>query len=332
MSVPVEPLRKGQRADTSIFPVSTYREAAPHLRAPFAPGDVQFRAWQWWSEGEDDQPTHAMCVAYIDARAVIARLNLVMPDLWSEDRPSDSGSGIRTIRVKSDTGHYSWELTHWGVGEGTGKALDSDALKRAAVHLGVGESLYAVPKVQINIGMGSQAGVFLRPWTDENGKPSLKLTLAGERYCRNLYRTWLLETGIKGWGKPISHGGLADCPGRMETTEPPSRGRASGKPQKTPPERTRERTQSVAAPEPKPQPVDAQEQIDHLLSLPGELQLDRLAANAAMMGVNPPASAEARLKALAEATTKRDLSALQARYTNMPKGEPSKDIKGDAQT
>jgi hypothetical protein len=52
-------------------------DAARDLRRPIAPSEVRFKVQ---STNHDD--TRAQVIAYIDARTVIARLNLLFPGRW----------------------------------------------------------------------------------------------------------------------------------------------------------------------------------------------------------------------------------------------------------
>src|SRR4051812_34046489 len=62
-------------------------EAARDLRRPIAPTEVRFKvqAVRWTGRGEEKTASAAQVVAYIDARTVIARLNLLFPGAWRAD-------------------------------------------------------------------------------------------------------------------------------------------------------------------------------------------------------------------------------------------------------
>ena len=60
-------------------------DAARDLRRPISPDDVRFKvqAVRWTKrDGQDRVATAAQVVAYIDARTVVARLNLLFPGRW----------------------------------------------------------------------------------------------------------------------------------------------------------------------------------------------------------------------------------------------------------
>src|SRR3954468_17389106 len=66
-------------------------EAARDLRRPISPDEVRFKvqAVRWNKrDGQDKVATAAQVVAYIDARTVVARLNLLFPGAWQA--PTDA--------------------------------------------------------------------------------------------------------------------------------------------------------------------------------------------------------------------------------------------------
>ena len=97
-----------------------YRElsadAARDLRRPIAPDEVRFKvqAVRWSQrDGQQRQATAAQVVAYIDARTVVARLNLLFPGRWhahTEALPLE----MRLTRRKSDGTLTAIRLTDQG--------------------------------------------------------------------------------------------------------------------------------------------------------------------------------------------------------------------------
>jgi hypothetical protein len=190
-----------------IFPCETFREAAQHLRRPFTPAAVKFKPQSVL--GDDGKGV--LCVAYIDARLVYERLNLVMPHLWRDDYRA-VGDGLMWCDLTVDG------ITRKDVGEGKGKALVSDALKRAAVHFGVGVSLYAIPQQRIWKDTSGSSGKLVSIWaagTKQNGKPKFDARIedAGQAHLRNVYEHWLEVVGIKAFGQPLDHGDVIDAQG-----------------------------------------------------------------------------------------------------------------------
>jgi hypothetical protein len=185
-------------------PVDCYRDAAPLLRRPFTAAAVKFKVQATW--GPDGQPpSTALIVAYIDARLVIERLNLVCPHLWS-DAYEPTKQGLMWCHLTVDG------ITRRDVGEGKGKGLVSDALKRAAVHFGVGVSLYAIPKIVLK---AADKHVALK-----GGK--LALIPAGEERCRAIYEMWLDTRGKQAFGEPLDHGDVDDAAGDGDLADAPA--------------------------------------------------------------------------------------------------------------
>ncbi len=116
------------------------REIIQQLSAPFALEEIDFLP-------KAPSNGRALALAYIDARTVMRRLDEVCPDGWYFDFTLLDPQGKM---VKG-------ELTVYGVrrcdaGEAdkedeTLKAAVSDALKRSAVHFGIGRYIYHLPQV-----------------------------------------------------------------------------------------------------------------------------------------------------------------------------------------
>jgi hypothetical protein len=114
------------------------------LSAPFASEDVHWKA-------QAVKADRALAVAYIDARAVMDRLDEVCGLNWSDAYDVlPSGSVVCRLQVtldgqaivKTDVGSPSEQPD-----EGDKmKAAFSDALKRAAIKFGIGRYLYRLPK------------------------------------------------------------------------------------------------------------------------------------------------------------------------------------------
>ncbi len=190
-------------APDATFPVTTFAYAARHLRRPFTPAAVRFRILQGRDTGEK---ARANCACYIDARLVAERLNLICPQLWHQHFEPVTG-GLRcdlTIDglTRSDVG--------WSRGTNTDmdlKALYSDAFKRAAVHFGVGVSLYAIPGLTLYA-----RERHVRVWERQGKDPSYYVTDAGEAELRRRYVAWLDAHGRRAFGEPLDHGDVEDVP------------------------------------------------------------------------------------------------------------------------
>lgn len=119
--------------------VTTLAQAAEALRAPFPPGEEQYRAGPTW-EQEGGRWTRPL--AYIDARAVFERLDqAVGPDQWHTELER-LAPGVYLCRL-TILGVTRADVGQAGDAEGEKeKSGASDALKRAAVQFGIGRYLY----------------------------------------------------------------------------------------------------------------------------------------------------------------------------------------------
>lgn len=228
---------------TTEFPLDSFREAAPHLRRPFTSAAVKFKVQATWPK---DNPTGGLIVAYIDARLAVERLNLIVPHLW-HDEYEPLGRDHLICRLTVDG------ITRQDVGEGSGKGLYSDALKRAAVKFGVGVSLYAIPKMTVSTNQGHAEQKRSR-----DGQ-TLALTPKGESHMRFLYEKWLEAHGAQAFGDPLDHGDALEAQGDHEVdtpTEPAPEPTAATKPE--PPATTEQK-------------VAIQQKSDELFHTPVEL-------------------------------------------------------------
>ena len=184
------------------FPVDSFREAAIHLRRPFTPAAVKFKVQATWPK---DNPSGGLIVGYIDARLVVERLNLILPHLWHDEYEPVPEKGHLMCRLTIDG------ITRRDVGEGVGKGLYSDALKRAAVKFGIGVSLYAIPKMILDVDAGTVKQRMAQ------GKKTLEITPKGDTLLRSMYEHWLDQHGRHAFGDPLDHGDLEGAAGDAET-------------------------------------------------------------------------------------------------------------------
>jgi hypothetical protein len=205
-------------------------EAASDLRRPIAAAEVRFKvqAVRWTGRGQEKVATAAQVVAYIDARTVIARLNLLFPGAWQAETEAlplemrltrrNAEGALTPIRITEqgepkadDTLYYRCRLTIGGaafedVGAGEDpKAAYSDAIKRAAVRAGIGESLYAMDSPWLRIGDADRQ---LR--VNRAGKPYLDERTG--RWLQRMYEAWLTRAGSI-FGEPLPHAPAAALPG-----------------------------------------------------------------------------------------------------------------------
>jgi hypothetical protein len=191
--------RNGRGTDEATFPVDSFREAATHLRRPFTPAAVKFKVQATWDGG-------GLIVAYIDARLAVERLNLIVPHLWHDEYEPLGGKHL-VCRLTVDG------ITRQDIGEGQGKGLYSDALKRAAVKFGVGVSLYATPSLVLKVATGD---------LKEAKQDKLALTDKGDATCRSRYRVWLEQHGAAAFGEPLDHGDVEGAQGDTEVDQAPA--------------------------------------------------------------------------------------------------------------
>ena len=213
-------------------------DAARDLRRPIAATEVRFKvqAVRWSRrEGPDKVATAAQVVAYVDARTVIARLNLLFPGAWRADtdalppamrltRPGPDG-GLTAVRLRDgepvadDTLYYRCRLRIAGavfedVGAGEDpKAAYSDAIKRAAVRAGIGESLYAMDSPWLRVG---GADGHLR--VTRAGRPYLDERTTG--WLARMYAAWLTRAGST-FGAPLAHAPAPALPATGEQGQHP---------------------------------------------------------------------------------------------------------------
>jgi hypothetical protein len=195
---------RGQAAreaeDLSGLPVSSLKDALPYLRRPFTVEAVKWKVQAQFNERS------CLVVAYIDARLVIERLNLVVAGGWSDAyRALDAKTWQCDLRI--------WDVVRSDVGQGSGKAGWSDALKRAGVKFGVGVSLYAIPRVHLTTAQNE--GRLLKT-IGKGEKARLVLTDFGEEKLREGYGKWLEETGVPKFREPLDHGDVFDAVGDVD--------------------------------------------------------------------------------------------------------------------
>ena len=134
--------------------------------APLLSADIQKRlkapfpsSWVGWkAQSTNRDKTRALAVAYVDARAVMARLDAVVgPGNWSDEYRvirddtytvrDASGNERRVREVEVECRLTVMDVTKSDVGSGEdAKSAYSDAFKRAAVKFGIARYLYSLPK------------------------------------------------------------------------------------------------------------------------------------------------------------------------------------------
>jgi hypothetical protein len=188
--------------DASL-PVGSINEALLHLRRPFTAAAVKWKVQTVWKNGRG-----GIVVAYIDARLVVERLNRVVGGAWSATY-DPAGTGLMWCHLAV----HGVTRSDMGAGQGQGsmaaKANVSDALKRAGVHFGIGQSIYAMAQARLEAST-SPSGNQLEAWekTDRDGKKkwSANLTPGAELWLREKYDAWLAAKGEPLFGPVLDHG------------------------------------------------------------------------------------------------------------------------------
>jgi hypothetical protein len=191
--------------------VRSLRGALPLLRRPPTPQAVRFKPIL-------DVGDRCRLAAYTEVRFVIDQLNAVRGPRWSavcHELPASHRStvsdqdGDRMLYVRCALTVF--DVTRTDVGEGRDgtkygagpKAAYSDALKRAAVHFGVNQAIYALraPWLAVHEGPGRcPPGLVAR-----SAKGHLYVPDATLERLRDSYAAWLEGRG-RAFGEPIDFG------------------------------------------------------------------------------------------------------------------------------
>ena len=130
----------------------TAQELFDELCRPFAAEEIDWRVGS-----VNKEKTKGMALAYMDARAVMDRLDGVCgPDGWQCNyTPGVNGSIVCNLGVRMPDGEWLWKADGAGATDVEGeKGMLSDALKRAAVRWGVGRYLYEMKSPWVNLENG----------------------------------------------------------------------------------------------------------------------------------------------------------------------------------
>ena len=228
-------------------------------RQPFSPEAVKWKV----QTNPKKADGNAQIVAYIDARLAEERLNYASQQtgvVWSNEIRSGGtilqpgAAVISRLVLRSgaiEEIHEDVGVCPPGTPEMSIKGGPSDALKRAAVSLGVGAFLYALPKQWL----GPREGLKI---TDRGGgkfQASLGWNASEPAFAtlRKRYTEWLEGVGKATYGDAISHGELIESQGDPETNEVDA-GPVEEEPAATPPAAA---PQPAAAPPAAPAPEAA---------------------------------------------------------------------------
>jgi hypothetical protein len=139
--------------------MTDFRAIEAALKAPFAPDQVDWRVGSTNIDNKTGKPRRegdepkGMALAYIDARAVMDRLDAVVgPDNWQDRYPHANGKTVCEIDIWIEG--RGWVTKADGAGDTDHEAEKgalSDAFKRAAVRWGVGRYLYDLDSPWVKI-------------------------------------------------------------------------------------------------------------------------------------------------------------------------------------
>ncbi len=118
-------------------------DVSNRLQAPFPEHLVG-----WKPAALSKDRTRALLLAHIDARAIQDRLDAICPNDWAFEIDVVQGARLPTVKGRLTVlGVAREDIGEAPEGDlGTLKAASSDALKRCAVHFGIGRYLYDLPK------------------------------------------------------------------------------------------------------------------------------------------------------------------------------------------
>lgn len=127
------------------------------LAEPFSPDAISWRVGstnidKQTNEPRDGKPASGMALAYLDARDVMDRLDLVCgPNGW-QNRYSHVGPiTVCEIGIRTET-EWLWKSDGAGASDMEAeKGALSDAFKRSAVRWGIGRYLYALPSPWVDL-------------------------------------------------------------------------------------------------------------------------------------------------------------------------------------
>lgn len=178
------------------------------LRRPFTPAALKFKIQAGGGIESDKKP--AICIAFIDARLVIERLNAVVGLDWHDEYEPFPAGLVCRLTVMGTTRTDVGEPGDSPQGKKP-KALYSDALKRAGVKFGIGVPVYAMPIQRLQPEHLTYA---YKP--DPKDRKANGIKPSGIALLREGYAKWLEMEGIKAFGGMIDHGDAIDAAGDTE--------------------------------------------------------------------------------------------------------------------
>jgi hypothetical protein len=224
-------------ASTAFPAARSLRSALPLLRRPPAPAAVRFKPLA-------DLGDSCQLAAYTDVRFVIDLLNAVCAQHWRAEYAALPDALRGTPRGPEDNPMLYvrcaltvFDVCRADVGEGRDgtangagpKAAVSDALKRAAVHFGVNQALYAMRAVWLPVAETSPANC-ADTHVCRRRSGHLRVPDQTAERLRGLYGRWLREGSGRGFGEPIDLGEELGAAGLEEAAAEPAAANADRAP------------------------------------------------------------------------------------------------------
>jgi hypothetical protein len=206
------------------FPVASFAEALPYLRAPYTPELVYGRVI--YIPDKIEAPCEI--ALYVSSETVMSRLNIVCDLHWDvrfeEVAERTDTSGEKTlyyVQIRAYVTVFGRTFEDLGEATSTGKAMAeymarAQSFKRAARWVEVGHCLYAVGKIVMWRGPGNKK--LSIPKGDDEPHKRPYLDEASERYIRQQYEA-RLERIERIYGEPLDHHKAAH--GRVALLDPP---------------------------------------------------------------------------------------------------------------
>jgi hypothetical protein len=182
----------------------TTEEVIKELRRPFKPDEVN---WKIQTNGKKA----SLCVSYIDARHVSERFN-GLGLVWTSEFEDVTQGNTRAVICKltvADLGTRCDVGSDDNVQESHGlKAIYSDALKRAAVHFGIGTPLYYVTRQYLYFNDKDDFGYFKdNRKKDQAGQPAKvpgSISDKGQEKLAKVYAEFVnSKSAIEKFGEPL---------------------------------------------------------------------------------------------------------------------------------
>jgi hypothetical protein len=192
------------------FPVASFAEALPYLRAPYTPELVYGRVMS--APENIDAPCEI--ALYVSSETVMSRLNIVCDLHWkvrfeevAEQTRTNGEKTVYYVKIRAYVTVFGRTFEDLGEASSDAKAMAefmarAQSFKRAARWFEVGHCLYAVGKIVMWRGSGDKQLRF--PESGEGAHKYPFLDERSERYISQQYET-RLERIERIYGEPLDH-------------------------------------------------------------------------------------------------------------------------------